>query len=90
MPMAKEFHAASNKVDPDFIHAGEGPQDWLMQYYPVSYFRINNGSRAVCRYIDSQVPLLVSMTVLTIAKCSTCFWRIDTSLVMNRSISKVI
>ena len=26
MPMAKEFHAASNKVDPDFVHAGEGPR----------------------------------------------------------------
>ena len=33
-----------------------------MQYYPVSYFRINNGSRAVCRYIDSQVPLLVAVS----------------------------
>ncbi len=62
MPMAKEFHAASDKADPDFVHAGEGPQDWLMQYYPVSYFRINNGSRAVCRYIDSQAPLLVAVS----------------------------
>jgi hypothetical protein len=62
MPMAREFHAASDKVDPDFVHAGEGPQDWLMQYYPVSYFRINNGSRAVCRYIDSQAQLIVAVT----------------------------
>ncbi|WP_263366447.1 hypothetical protein [Edaphobacter bradus] len=62
MPMARQFHAASDKIDPDFIHAGEGPQDWLLQYYPVSYFRINNGSRAVCRYVDSQAPLLVAVT----------------------------
>ncbi len=62
MPMAREFRAAADKVNPDFIFAGEGPQDWLMQYYPVSYFRINNGSRAVCRYIDSRAPLMVAVT----------------------------
>ncbi len=62
MPMARQFRDAADKTDPDFIFAGEGPQDWLMQYYPVSYFRINAGSRAVCRYIDSQAPLLVAVT----------------------------
>ncbi|HEX4031036.1 MAG TPA: hypothetical protein VHX20_11775 [Terracidiphilus sp.] len=62
MPMAAQFRAAADKVNPDFIFAGEGPQDWLMQYYPVSYFRINDGSRPVCRYIDSQAPLLVAVT----------------------------
>lgn len=62
MPMAKQFREAADKTDPDFIFAGEGPQDWLMQYYPVSYFRINAGSRAVCRYIDSNAPLLVAVT----------------------------
>jgi hypothetical protein len=62
IPMAKQFRAAADKVAPDFIFAGEGPQDWLMQYYPVSYFRIGNGSRPVCRYIDSHAPLLVAVT----------------------------
>lgn len=62
MPMARQFRAVADKSDPDFIFAGEGPQDWLMQYYPVSYFRINNGSRPVCRYIDSRAPLLVAVT----------------------------
>ena len=62
MPMAKQFREVADKTDPDFIFAGEGPQDWLMQYYPVSYFRINAGSRAVCRYIDSAAPLLVAVT----------------------------
>lgn len=51
-----------DKVDRDFIFAGEGPQDWLMQCYPVSYFRIGYGSRPVCRYIDSKAPLLVAVT----------------------------
>lgn len=62
MPMAKQFREAADKLNPDFIFAGEGPQDWLMQYYPVSYFRINNGSRPVCRYIDSRAPLMVAAT----------------------------
>lgn len=62
MPMAAEFRAAADKVDPDFIFAGEGPQDWLLQYYPVSYFRMGYGSRPVCRYIDSEAPLIVAVT----------------------------
>ena len=62
MPLAAQFRAAADKVNRDFIFAGEGPQDWLMQYYPVSYFRIGEGSRPICRYIDSQVPLLVAAT----------------------------
>jgi hypothetical protein len=60
--MAAQFRAAADKVNPDFIFAGEGPQDWLMQYYPVSYFRIDAESRPVCRYIDSQAPLMVAAT----------------------------
>jgi hypothetical protein len=62
VPMAKQFRAAADKVNPDFLFAGEGPQDWLMQYYPLSYFRINAGSRPVCRYIDSQAPLMIAVT----------------------------
>lgn len=62
MPMAAQFRAAADKVNPDFIFAGEGPQDWLMQYYPVSYFRIGTGSRPICRYLDSQAPLVVAVT----------------------------
>jgi hypothetical protein len=62
MPMAAQFRSAADKMNSDFVFAGEGPQDWLLQYYPVSYFRIGNGSRAVCRYIDSQAPLMVAVT----------------------------
>ncbi|HEV2330436.1 MAG TPA: hypothetical protein VGY56_16765 [Verrucomicrobiae bacterium] len=36
MPLSEALRAAADKVSPDFIFAGEGPQDWLMQYYPVS------------------------------------------------------
>jgi hypothetical protein len=62
MPLAKKLHAAANKVNPDFLFSGEGPQDWLMQYYPCSYFRIDNGSIAVERYIDPYAPLVVAVT----------------------------
>jgi hypothetical protein len=62
MPFAHEMREAANAVDPDFIFSGEGPQDWLMQYYPVSYFRIGAGSRPVCRLIDSQAPLVIAVT----------------------------
>jgi len=62
MPMARQFRAAADRVNPDFIFAGEGPQDWLMQNYPVSYFRINADSRPVCRYLDPQAPLVVAAT----------------------------
>lgn len=62
MPMASQFREAADKVNPEFIFAGEGPQDWLLQYYPVSYFRINSGSRPVDRYINSNAPLMVAVT----------------------------
>ena len=62
LPMSRQLRAAADKVNPDFVFSGEGPQDWLMQYYPVSYFRIDGGSRPVARYIDSQAPLIVAVT----------------------------
>ncbi|HEX3935001.1 MAG TPA: DUF6259 domain-containing protein, partial [Puia sp.] len=62
MPLAAKLRAAADKVDPDFIFAGEGHQDWLMQYYPCSYFRIGGGSTPVDRYIDPQAPLMVAVT----------------------------
>ena len=36
MPLSEQLRAAADKMSPDFIFAGEGPEDWLMQYYPVS------------------------------------------------------
>jgi len=62
MPLAEQFRAAADKVDPDFTFAGEAPSEWLLQQYPVSYFRIDNNSRPVCRYIDSRAPLMAAAT----------------------------
>jgi hypothetical protein len=61
MPMAAQFRAAASKVNSEFLFAGEGPQDWLMQYYPFGYYRINADTKHVSRYIDSQAPLMVAI-----------------------------
>ncbi|MDR2763822.1 MAG: DUF6259 domain-containing protein [Tannerella sp.] len=62
MPLAAKMREAADKVNRNFIFAGEGHQDWLMQYYPCSYFRINGGSTAVDRYVDPYAPLVVAVT----------------------------
>lgn len=62
LPLANRLREEAMKVNPDFLFAGEGHQDWLMQAYPCSYFRINNGSTAVDRYIDPYAPLVVAVT----------------------------
>ncbi len=62
MPMAAQLRSAADKVSKDFVFGGEGHQDWLMQYYPVSYFRIDSNSTPVERYIDPQAPLMVAVT----------------------------
>jgi hypothetical protein len=62
LPLGAQLRAAADKVSPDFLFSGEGPEDWLMQYFPCSYFRINADSVPVCRYIDSQAPLMVAVT----------------------------
>lgn len=60
--LARQFREAADEVNPDFVFAGEAPQDWLRQYYPVSYFRINGSSRAVDRYLSPRAPLMVAVT----------------------------
>lgn len=62
MLLAAQMRAAADQLNPDFLFAGEGHQDWLMQYYSCSYFRINGGSVPVMRYIDPQAPLVVAVT----------------------------
>ena len=42
IPLVKQFRAAADKVNPDFLFAGEAPQDVLLQDYPFSYFRISD------------------------------------------------
>ncbi|HEX3628051.1 MAG TPA: DUF6259 domain-containing protein [Verrucomicrobiae bacterium] len=62
IPLARRLRAAADQASPDFLFCGEAPQDWLMQYYPLSYFRIRGNSEPIERYIDSQAPLMVAVT----------------------------
>jgi len=61
LPLSAQLRAAADKINPDFLFSGEGPEDWLCQYFPCSYFRINAGSVPVNRYIDPQEPLVVTV-----------------------------
>ena len=58
MPLSARLRAAADKVSPDFIFAGEGPQDWLMQYYPVSETGVT--ARPICQYLDTTNSLMLA------------------------------
>lgn len=62
IPLVKQFRAAADKVNPDFLFAGEGPGDWLMPYYFLGYYRIGPATRHALRYIDPQAPLMAAVT----------------------------
>ena len=62
IPLARQLRAAADEDSPDFLFCGEAPQDWLRQYYPLSYFRIKGNSEPMVRYIDPQAPLMVAVT----------------------------
>lgn len=61
IPLVKQFRAAADKVNPEFLFSGEGPGDWLMPYYALGYYRIGTGTRHALRYIDSQAPLMAAV-----------------------------
>lgn len=61
IPLVKQFRAAADKTNADFLFAGEGPGDWLMPYYVLGYYRIGWGTRHALRYIDPQAPLLAAV-----------------------------
>lgn len=62
MPLAYQLRKEAEKKNPDYLFAGEGHMDWLMQYYPCSYFRIQGNTTHVDRYIDPKAPLVVAVT----------------------------
>lgn len=63
MPMGKDLREAADSISGDnFLFAGEGPQDWLTQYYPFTYTRINASSTPVQRYIAPHSPIMVAVT----------------------------
>jgi hypothetical protein len=60
LPLSAQLRAAADKVDPDFVFAGEGPQDWLMQYCPFSETGVN--ATPVCQYLDPDCRLLAGVS----------------------------
>ncbi len=61
IPLVKQFRAAADKVNPEFLFAGEGPGDWLMPYYTLGYYRIGADTRHALRYIDPRAPLMAAV-----------------------------
>lgn len=64
MKMGEAFNRAAFKVNPHFLFAGEGPEDWLLQYYPLMYIRAGPGSIPVTRYIFPHEPIMIAVTGL--------------------------
>ena len=58
LPLSAVLREAADKVSPDFLFAGEGPQDWLMQYFPVS--EVGVSATPICQYLDTQNSLMIA------------------------------
>jgi hypothetical protein len=58
LPLSAALREAADKVSPDFLFAGEGPQDWLMQYFPVSEAGVS--VTPICQYLDTQNSLMIA------------------------------
>lgn len=59
LPLARQLRAEADKINSQFLFAGEGPQDWLTQYYPFSYFR--GSSTPLQRYIAPNAPIMAAV-----------------------------
>jgi len=58
----KQIRALADKTSPDFLLAGESPNDWQRPYFPMSYTRVGVGDVPVTRYVDSQQPIMIAAT----------------------------
>ena len=58
LSLSEQLRSAADKVSPDFIFAGEGPQDWLMQYFPVSEAGVS--ATPICQYLDTAHSLMMA------------------------------
>ena len=58
LPLSAALREAADQVNPDFLFAGEGPQDWLMQYFPVSETGVT--ATPICQYLDTQHSLMIA------------------------------
>jgi Domain of unknown function (DUF6259) len=60
LPLSAQLRAAADAVSPDFLFSGEGQQDWLMQYFPVSETGVS--AMPICQYIDPQCLMLAGVS----------------------------
>jgi hypothetical protein len=60
LPLSAAIRAEADKVNPDIIFAGEGQQDWLMQYYPVAETGVSQ--TPICQYIDRNCLMLAGVS----------------------------
>jgi Domain of unknown function (DUF6259) len=58
LPLSSALRQAADKLSADFLFAGEGPQDWLMQYFPVSETGVSQ--TPICQYLDTQNSLMIA------------------------------
>jgi Domain of unknown function (DUF6259) len=58
LPLSEHLRGLADQVSPDFLFAGEGPQDWLMQYYPVS--EVGVSATPICQYLDTKNSLMLA------------------------------
>ncbi len=58
LPLSARLRADADKVSPEFLFAGEGPQDWLMQYFPVSETGLS--ATPICQYLDTAHSLMLA------------------------------
>jgi Domain of unknown function (DUF6259) len=58
LPLCSSLRAAADKISPDFLFGGEGPQDWLMQYFPVSEAGVS--ATPICQYLDTRNSLMLA------------------------------
>ena len=58
LPLSEQMRAAADKISPDFIFGGEGPQDWLMQYFPVSESGVS--ATPICQFLDTKNSVMIA------------------------------
>jgi hypothetical protein len=58
LPLSAALRKAADEASPDFLFAGEGPQDWLMQYYPVSEAGVADSP--ICQYLDTKNTVILA------------------------------
>ena len=58
LPLCAALRQAADKISPDFLFAGEGPQDWLMQYFPVSETGVT--ATPICQFLDTRHSLMIA------------------------------